>query len=157
MTHPTTVGSIARFAIHEVAPEDAEALELYLTAYENDPKIIQVAERKGADSTGFGESFESLVPYVVVVCQFALQQVAIGAAVDMAKEGLRQRLRKLRSPFKKARPPKVDASVVARLTPEQLVRVRDASYRKARHMRMSEKRAALLADAIVGALAVAPE
>lgn len=152
MHHVVTVREVSRAAIVKVAAEEAEALEVYLAAYERDPKIIKVAERHGADRTGFGESIESLVPYVVAVCQFALHQVALGAAVDTAKEGLRQRSRTLLSRFKKARPPEIEAAAVARLTPEQLGRVREAAVRKARQMRMSDERATLLADAIVGVL-----
>jgi hypothetical protein len=152
MYHLVTVGEISRAAIVKIAPQEVEALEVYLAAYEQDPKIVEVAERDGEDRTGFGDSVESLVPHVVAVCQFALHQVALGAAVDVSKEQLRRRSASFLSRFKKALPSMVETAVITRLTPEQLGRVREATCRKSRQMHMADDQASLLADAVVGAL-----
>ncbi len=153
MGRPITVADLARAAMKQVAPAESGALEVYIAAYEQDPRIVDVAERDGADSTGFGEILDSVVPYVVVICHFILEQVAAGAAVDSAKEGLRKRTESLFTRFRKRRVPELDTQAARRLTPDQLREIRASAYRKARQMQMSHDQSELLADAIVGAIA----
>jgi hypothetical protein len=57
--------------------------------------------------------------------------------------------------FKRYRPEK-ETQLPPALTSSQLVQVREVALKKARQLKLSEANAKMLADAIVGGLAVAP-
>src|SRR5262249_51138479 len=109
--------------------------------------------RRGADMVGFGGDVAvALAPVVLVVVGEVLvhlrQELARAAARGVA-DAIDERVRGLfrRSPAAVPVPP---------LTTDQLAEVRRLAFEKARAMRLSEVRAHLLADALVGSLVPAP-
>lgn len=152
MSEVITVDQVARDVVQKVASDEAEALDVYLAAYARDPSIIDVAQRHGGDTTGFGEVSRSVVPYVVAAVHFVLLQVMLGAVVDEGKGRIRSILRRVRLRVGRRKRPAVEASAIAYLTHDQFALIRKTAFLKAKEMRLSDDKSSLLADSIVGAL-----
>jgi hypothetical protein len=157
------VGELARAVVRCVAPEELELFAETEADYVRDPGLVLRA-RSRDEAVGFGLDLALLTPYVLVVGTAVvhfLAMVVSDAVRDEAREELKPviagRVRRLlrrdapaaadrRGPGEHDRPPGV--------TVEQAREVRQLALRQALQFGLDDQKAALLADAFVGALLV---
>jgi hypothetical protein len=157
------VGELARAVVRCVAPEELELFAETEADYVRDPGLVLRA-RSRDEAVGFGLDLALLTPYVLVVGTAVvhfLATVVSDAIRDEAREELRPviagRVRRLvrrdgpaaadrRGPGEHDRAPGV--------TVEQAREVRQLALRQALQSGLDDQKAALLADAFVGALLV---
>jgi hypothetical protein len=157
------VGELARAVVRCVAPEELELLAETEADYVRDPGLVLRA-RSRDEAVGFGLDLALLTPYVLVVGTAVvhfLAMVVSDAIRDEAREELKPviagRVRRLvrrdgpaaadrRGPGEHDRAPGV--------TVEQAREVRQLALRQALQSGLDDQKAALLADAFVGALLV---
>jgi hypothetical protein len=147
--------TVSRDLVAAVAPEEMALFRPISTAYFDAPD--KLSRKPGDDMLGFGagEVVTVLTPVVLSVVADLLvylrREVAQTAAKDATgavDEGVRALFHRFRGGEHQA------TAAVPGLTHEQLVEIRRLAFEKARAMRLSEARAGLLADAMVGSLAV---
>jgi hypothetical protein len=149
------VTALARAAVERAAPEELPIFRATSEAYLRDPSALQ--RREGKDEMlGFGVDAA-----VVLVTPVALQVAR--DVLGFLHEQLRARAREhgesaidrivARLVGKKAE--ESEAEPVPELTDAQLEQVRALAFEKARSLKLSEARAELLADSLVGSLATA--
>jgi hypothetical protein len=148
------VVALARDVVTTQAPEELPLFRATSRAYLDTPEAV-LKRTVGRDETlGFGaETFAAITPFVlavssVVVNFLAAQLTAVAqeAATEEARGLLRGWLARIREKRDGAVPP---------LTADQLARVRDLAFAKARQLELPEDKSSLLADAMVGSLASA--
>jgi hypothetical protein len=152
------VADLARDIIAQTAPQEMPLFRANSEAYFKDPDKT-LAGQKGKDEMlgfGSGEVVVLLTPIaltvVAEVVKFIVEEVK-KSVKDESSSLISETVKKV---FKKFRPEqkKDDKKTPPALTPEQLERVREIALQKARQLKLSEARAKLLADAVVGSLAV---
>jgi hypothetical protein len=126
-------------------------------AYFQNPDKALHAQADQDEQLGFGPG--EILPFLTPVALYVTSEVVQFLVTEVQKtareeggELIRDRVRRL---FAKLRPAASDEPDPARLTQEQLAAVRRLAFEKARSAHLSEDQAGLLADALVGSLAVA--
>lgn len=156
--HDQVIADVARELIAEVAPQELPIFRANAEAFFRDPDKSLHKLPPGKDDMlgmGIGEAVAFLTPVTLALVteatQFLLGEVK--KSVTSESESLiSDRVKKL---FKKFRSEEKDEKKnPLALTSEQLAEVRRLAYEKARQMQLPETQAALLADAMVGSLAV---
>jgi hypothetical protein len=151
------VAELARATVERAAPEELPLFAPMSQAYLADPKALEPG--KGRDEMlGFG----------VEAAAMLVTPVALQVARDVLgflHEQLRERAREhgegaidriiARLVGKKDEAVLAAAEPVAELTDAQLEQVRALAFEKARSLKLSDARAELLADSLVGSLATA--
>ncbi|MGY3516516.1 hypothetical protein ACVMYR_09405 [Micromonospora sp. PTRAS2] len=149
---------LTRSMVRRTAPDELAAIEIYLKAYRANPAMVRRIGQGGADdATGFGGLDSSITPYALAIASSVITFVATEAGEAIRAESSDRIRLWVKRIFNRSSPEgaaAVEMSIAASLTPEQLQLVRDAAYRKARSMRLSEATASNLADALVGSLAL---
>jgi hypothetical protein len=152
------IADLTRDIIAQTAPQEMPLFRAHSEAYFRNPDKA-LAEQKGKDEMlgfGSGEVVVLLTPIaltvVAEVVKFIVEEVK-KSVKDESSSLISETVKKV---FKKFRPEqkKEDKKTPSALTPEQLERVREIALQKARQLKLSEARAKLLADAVVGSLAV---
>jgi hypothetical protein len=149
------VAALARAAVERAAPEELPLFGPVSEAYFSDPAALESGKRRD-EMLGFG----------VDAAVMLLTPVALQVARDVLgflHEQLRERAReqgesaidKLVARIVGKKDDAAAAEPVPGLTPSQLSKVRELALAKARSLKLSEDRAALLADSLVGSLATA--
>jgi hypothetical protein len=151
------VAALARAAVERAAPEELPLFPATSEAYFNDPKAL---ERTGGKDEMLGFGVDAAV--------MLLTPVALTVAKDVITflgEQLRERAREhgegaIDRLIAKLVKPKAEAESdqpgsTPELTDEQLEQVRALAIEKGRALKLSEERASLLADSLVGSLATA--
>jgi len=143
------VVELAELVLQRTAPDEVPELPDVAEEYFADPQAV-LAARRSDEPLGFGLELAMLAPIVL-----AIATPVVGFLVDVAKDLIKdaakphvnaaaQRLlRRPRQP-----PPAVT------LSPQEAGTIRDSARSQAVTLGLSEQQAALLADAIVGCLAV---
>jgi hypothetical protein len=146
------VVALTAAALEKAAPEELMVLEETAQEYFADPAGV-LNPRRRDEAVGFGVEAGLLAPYVLAVAtpvvMFLLETVA-GAAQDVAKEALVQRVRSLLRLGGDASQPSPT------LTVEQVQRVRGIAYDHARRLGLPEEQSVLLADSVAGGVAGPP-
>ena len=149
------VAALARATVEKAAPEELPLFRATSEAYFADPGALE--QKKGRDEMlGFGVDAAVLLVTPVAlqvsrdVIGFLGQQLRERAAAEGegAIDRIIQRLVHKDDGESKAEP-------VAELTDEQLEQVRTLAIEKGRALKLSDARATLLADSLVGSLATA--
>ena len=157
------IAEVARDAVRQVAPQELPRFRLTSQAYFEDPDRVLKGEKGTDQMLGFGTGREVafLTPVVLAMTAEVVRFVTAEVAASLKEESppvIRDLVRKM---FKRFRPADggeegEDAGGQAppALTPEQLARVRQVAYETARRLNLAEGSAALLADSVVGGMAV---
>jgi hypothetical protein len=156
-------GELARAVVGRIAPEELGLFEETEADYFRDPRLVLRAGRRD-EAVGFGLDLALLTPYVLmvgaVVVHFLAGVVsdAVGDEVrDEIKPVIAGRVRRLLrrdDPAAADRPEAGGHDRAQGVTAEQAREVRQVALRQARQSGLDDEKAALLADAFVGALLV---
>jgi hypothetical protein len=167
------IASVAREQVAQLAPQELPLFRAQSAAYFEDPQKALQGDRSGDDMLSFGPevAFALLTPIILSVTSTVLSAVAeeLGKTLGEESRGLVGDL--VRRLFRRPPAGAQDASAggegrpggaggalppeVPVLTAAQLARVRQSAFERARQLDVPEARASLLADSLVGSLALA--
>jgi hypothetical protein len=152
------INDLARDVVTQIAPQELPLFRAHSEAYFKDPQKALQSQSAKDDMLGFGvgEAIVLLTPIALAtldeVVKFVVEE-AKKSAQDQGADLIQQQIKTL---FKKFHyPDSNDKKNPAALTSEQLAQVRKIAFNKARQLNLSEDRAKILADAVVGSLATA--
>lgn len=151
------LSDISRELIADIAPQELPLFRATSVAYFADPERVLKVRASSDAMLGFGvdPAILSWTPIVLTVTS---------AIIDFLREEIKASAKEetsglvgawVKQLFKKFRPPDDGGGAVPPLTPEQLAQVREQALKKARQLKLPAGQAGMLADAIVGSLAVA--
>jgi hypothetical protein len=153
--HERLVADMARDLLSRLAPQEKALFKSISESYFKDPEKT-VAEQKAKDELlGFGaaEAVTLITPIVLAVSSDVLKFLFAEAQKAMQSESTTLINETVESWFGKFRQ-KEDKKAPPPLTTEQLEQVRKIAVKKAKQLKLSEKNTKMLADAIVGSLAI---
>lgn len=153
--HELLVADMARDLLSRLAPQEKALFKSISESYFKDPEKT-VAEQKAKDELlGFGaaEAVTLITPIVLAVSSDVLKFLFAEAQKAMQSESTTLINETVESWFGKFRQ-KEDKKAPPPLTTEQLEQVRKIAVKKAKQLKLSEKNTKMLADAIVGSLAI---
>lgn len=139
------VAELAELVLEQVAPEEIAVLPETADEYFRDPRSV-LEPRRRDEAIGFGLDLALLTPYVLAVATPVVGVLAAIAQQTLQDASVRTIQRLLR---RRGEPDTGPA-----LSADQARRLRDSALEHARGVGLDEPRATLLADAIVGGLAV---
>ena len=163
------IEALARQAVAEVAPQELPLFRSTSRAYLDDPKRLRGEPASADDMLGFGAELGVAVSVVTPIVLEVARSVVVfvagqleGAVKEEAAPRIRELVRRLvgsagapepadRPDQEAAAAPEPSETV---LTRSQLVEVREVAIRTAERLKLAPDRAATLADAIVGSLAI---
>ena len=149
------VAALARATVEKAAPEELPLFRATSEAYFEDPKAL---ERSGGkdEMLGFGVD-AAMVLMTPVVLQVAKD--VIGFLGEQLRERAREQgegaIDRIIARIVNRNGGEGEAEPVEELTEEQLEQVRALAIKKGRALKLSDERATLLADSLVGSLALA--
>lgn len=152
----TMVVALARDALQQIAPDELPLLEDTAKAYFGRSRRGREAQESD-EVLGFGVGAVAMILTPVVLrlakeaLRFAAEQAA-KAAMDEAGGILRRLLRRLAARLRRSG--KDRSLVLDPLTTHQLGLVRDLVFRRGQELGLPEDKAGLMADTIVGGLAL---
>ena len=157
------VGELARVVVRHVAPEELGLFAETEADYFRDPGLVLRA-RSRDEAVGFGLDLALLTPYVLVVGTAVvhfLAMVVADAVREEARDELKpviagrvRRLLRRDDPAAAGRREPEEPDRAPGVTVEQAREVRQVALRHAMQSGLDPEKAALLADAFVGALLV---
>ncbi len=153
------ITELARDVVSQIAPQELPLFRANSEAYFKDPEKVLQSQAAKDEMLGFGagDAVVLLTPIVLATLDEVVKFVVEEVKKSVQGEGAARIQQAIKALFKKFRQPEADdKKKPAPLTPEQLVQVRRIAFNKARQLKLSEERAKLLADAVVGSLATAP-
>ena len=149
------VAALARATVEKAAPEELPLFRATSEAYFEDPQAL---ERSGGkdEMLGFGVD-AAMVLMTPVVLQVAKE--VIGFLGEQLRERAREQgegaIDRIIARLVNRNGGEGEAEPVEELTDEQLEQVRELAIKKGRALKLSDERATLLADSLVGSLATA--
>ena len=149
------VAALARATVEKAAPEELPLFRATSEAYFEDPEAL---ERSGGkdEMLGFGVD-AAMVLMTPVVLQVAKD--VIGFLGEQLRERAREQgegaIDRIIARIVNRNGSEGEAEPVEELTDEQLEQVRALAIKKGRALKLSDERATLLADSLVGSLALA--
>lgn len=151
------VAQVSRDIILQVRPEELPVYRAHAEAYLKDPgqALSQRQSKEAMLAFGIAEAGVFLTPVVLAVLSEVvafLKNEVKEVVKGEAKGAIGVLVKQL---FTKFRLEKDDPSLPPPLSLDQVARIRTLAVEKARHFDLSEERAALLADALVGSLVTA--
>lgn len=168
------IAEVAKDAVAQLSPQELPLFLASSRAFFKDPDAVQAEGKDEMIGFGVGEVAGMVTPVVLAVALEVVRSVAEQIKETVKEESGGLTAEWVRLVFKKYRPPQKEeqvsggneinaessttkaASVLpAPLTAQQLAAVRQAALKKARQLKLPEAKAKILADAIVGGLAVA--
>jgi hypothetical protein len=158
------VALLARATVERAAPEELPLFRATSAAYFQDPAALERQQAKD-DMLGFGPgaAVVLLTPVALTVSREVLQFLREQVSKYAREEG-EGAVKRLLDRLVKGKPKEEEAAAGGasppaaappELSDEQLKEVRRVALEKARQLRLSEEKAGLLADSLVGALATA--
>ena len=150
------VAALARATVEKAAPEELPLFRATSEAYFEDPQSLERAGGGKDEMLGFGVD-AALVLMTPVVLQVAKD--VIGFLGEQLRERAREQgegaIDRVIDRLVNRNGGEGEAEPVAELTDEQLEQVRALAIKKGRALKLSDERATLLADSLVGSLALA--
>lgn len=156
-TEAQLIAELARDLISQTVPQELPLFRANSEAFFSNPEKLLAGQKGKEEMLGFGvgEAITMLSPAILVVTseivKFLIEELK-KTVKDESSALVSETVKKM---FKKFRPEENKENSPAPLTPEQLAQVRELALKKARHLKLSDARCKLLADALVGSLAVA--
>ncbi|MCP9484642.1 MAG: hypothetical protein MSC30_02170 [Gaiellaceae bacterium MAG52_C11] len=152
------VAALARASVERAAPEELPLFRATSTAYFENPAALE--QRRSRDEMlGFGVDAAVMLvtPVALAVAKDVIEFIGtqLRARAEKEGEGAIDRVlnRLLRRDEKEAASP--EPAGVPELTDEQLEQVRALALEKAKQLKLSDAKAELLAESLVGSLATA--
>jgi hypothetical protein len=148
------IADLARDVVAKAAPQEMPLFRANSDAYFKDPqKALKPAEGRD-EALGFGVEAAAvfITPFAMAVMSEVVKFLTSELQNALKAEGSDAVKGAVKSLFKKFRPP--EETKIPSLTPKQLAQVRKLALEKALQLKLSESKAALLADSIIGSLAV---
>ena len=148
------VSEVARSLVAAAAPAELPLFRATRDAYFRDPQGVLQPRPGKEEMLGFGVEAEVmlLTPAILEatrsVLRFLVSQLQ-SEAESQASDAIRDRLRRLLNRDAKTEPPGPG------LSHEQLAQVREIAFQTGRRAQLPEREATLLADAMIGRLALA--
>jgi len=151
-----TVSEVARDLLTQLAPQEKALFRSISESYFKNPEKTLAENSPKDEMLGFGaaEAVTLLTPVVLAVSGDVIKFLLAEAQKAMQSESTSLINETVKSWFNKFRQ-KDDKKSPPPLTPEQLEQVRKIAIKKAQQLKLSEKNTKLLAEAIVGSLAIA--
>jgi hypothetical protein len=150
MAERELVVELAAAILARTSPEELAILDEEAVAYFAAPP--QAGSRRRDEPIGFGLDLTLAVPYALAVGTTAVNMLG-SILTDEARDAARPAVAKLvRSVFRRG--PRVPDEPSQALTAAQATLVRRAAFERAQQLGLPRERAELLADAVVGGLAV---
>ncbi len=150
------VGELALQGIRGAAPDEEWLFESTRDAYFRDPRKVMRADASSGDTLGFGldvgPAIVAITPIALEVATSVVRYAAslVGSAV---RDEAAPRLRALVRQLLKASATNASTPDAPQLTREQFEEIRRVAVETATNLHLSQDRAALLADAMIGRLA----
>jgi hypothetical protein len=156
-TEDDLVVAVARDLVARTAPQELPLFRATSAAYLDDPERVLRATPPKDEVLGFG--LEAVVVFLTpaalevakAVVTFLVSQVR-GAVAKEASDTVTKRVHDLFHPPRAGETTPGEPSPTPALTTDQLQRVHDLAFEKARALDVPEPEAGLLADAMVGSL-----
>lgn len=143
--------ALAAAVLERVSPEELEILDDEAASYFADP-VAAVPHGRRDEPLGFGLDLTLVAPYALAVGTTVVD--FLGSVVaDEARDAARPAVIKLIQKFFR-RGPKVVTEPSLALTSAQFAQVRQTALLRAEQLGLPRERAELLADAVIGSLAV---
>ncbi|WP_225408449.1 hypothetical protein [Stigmatella hybrida] len=153
------ISELSRDLVRQIAPAELPRFEAARTAYFEDPDKVLRGSSPQDEILGFGmgELLTQMTPVILTVAT----QVVTFLGVEIKKqirtestgfvgELVKRMFKKFREPMDKPQSKGIS------LTPELLTRIRETALQSASRLNLPQGQAALLADAVVGNLFLAP-
>jgi hypothetical protein len=153
------IAELAREQVAQLAPDELPLFRPTSEAYFKDPAGTLKPRSGGDDVLGFGAqaALTFVTPIVLAVVTEVVTFLVAEIGKSLKEEGrvaVGQVVKGLFRRFRTGGAPAASAPANHKLSAEQLAQVRKVAYDKARSLNLPEGRAMLLADALVGSLAV---
>jgi hypothetical protein len=149
------VAALARATVEKAAPEELPLFRATSEAYFENPQAL---EQKGAKDEMLGFGVDAAMLLVTPIALQVARDV-IGFLGEQLRERAREQgegaIDRLIARLVNRNGGDGDAEPVEELTDEQLEQVRELAIKKGRALKLSDERATLLADSLVGSLALA--
>jgi hypothetical protein len=144
---------ISRDLIAQIAPQELPLFRAHSQAYFDDPAeaLKQPVGEDGMLEFGVGDAVVFVTPIVLAIASEIVVFLSGEIRTSFAKQSADLVGDLVKKLFKRFRTEKEQPPA---LTDAQLAQVRKIAYQKARQLKIAEAQAALLADALVGGLAV---
>lgn len=154
----TLIAELAREEVARLAPQELPLFRATSQAYFRDPDKGLLNQKVKDDMLGFGvgEAVTLLTPFILPVITAAVAFVAAEVKKHLQDEATATITDLVKRLFRRpghAESTKKDTDIS--LTAEQLAGVRQAALEKALQLKMPQEQAVLLADSLVGRLALA--
>ena len=158
-TDEALVAALARASVERAAPEELPLFRATSEAYFNDPEAL-TKRRSGDEMLGFGVDTAVMLvtPVALAVAKDVIQFIGTQLRARAEKEGagaIDRLLNRLLRSDDEAPPAEGAPAAVPELTDEQLEQVRTLAIEKAKQLKLSDAKAELLAESLVGSLATA--
>jgi hypothetical protein len=153
--HNQLVAEVAKDLLSQVAPQEMPLFRSISSSYFNNPEKALNDQKAKDELLGFGaaEAVTLITPVLLAVSSDVIKFLFAEAQKAMKSESTSLINDTVKSWFSGMRP-KEEKKSPPRLTPEQLEQVRTIAIKKAQQLKLSKENTKLLADAIVGSLAV---
>ena len=151
------IAELAREQVAHLAPDELPLFRSTCEAYFKDPDKVLADQQAREDLLGFGAS--TVLAFVTPVVLAIMTEVVLFLAEEVRKSVKEESSAVIsglvKSLFKRFRSGDNDGAPAApRLTPDQLARIRRIALEKAQQLNLPESQAGLLADSLVGSLAI---
>ena len=148
------VGEVSRELVSRLAHEELPLFPAMLKTFRSRPSVLGAGESRD-EALGFGVDgvVTVITPVVLAVVLDVVKHLAGELGDSMVKDSWKATRVAVRRVFGRDR--ECAIGDVPMLSAPQLERVRRLAFAKARELNLSETRASLLADAIIGCLATA--
>ena len=158
-TDEALVAALARASVERAAPEELPLFRATSEAYFNDPEAL-TKQRSRDEMLGFGVDMAVMLvtPVALAVAKDVIQFIGTQLRARAEKEGagaIDRLLNRLLRSDDEAVPTEGAPAAVPELTDEQLEQVRTLAIEKAKQLKLSDTKAELLAESLVGSLATA--
>jgi len=143
------ITQVAHDVVAQMAPQELSLFPTISEAYFKNPRKMREGQAGKEEMLGFGMEAVSVVlmsPIVLTIVDDVIQALAQGVTESGIVRKLLQKLHLVKRETEKISMP---------LSPEQMRQVHQLTIVKARQFKLSESQAQLLADSLVGRLALA--
>ena len=149
------VGDLSRDVVMQVAPQELPLFRANQEAFFRNADELTANQTSRDDMLGFGqgEMLALMTPAVLLVTQQVVLFVMEQVKKSVQEQGATLIDESVKNMFKKFR--REEGKQPSPLTAEQLAQIRKIAVKKGQELKLSEERARLLADALIGSLAIA--
>lgn len=155
-TDNALVAALARASVERAAPEELPLFRATSDAFFNDPAALE-KQRSGDEMLGFGVDAAVMLvtPVALAVAKDVIEFIGTRLRARAEQEGGGAIDRVLDRLLRRGDETTPEPAGIQELTDEQLEQVRTLALEKAKQLELSDAKAELLAESLVGSLATA--